>query len=856
MRSTLLATSALALISLSSGAHAQDDRRNEGPGDHHPVNGQRHDDSAENDGGLDVIMVTAQRREESLQDAAIAVTAISGEELAAAGITDPTQLNRVAPALVATSGGGANAGYFIRGVGNFTNNGYTNPAVSFNIDGVYIGRTSSTTASFLDVASVEVLKGPQGTLYGRNATGGAINVNPARPQLGVTSGRLSASYGNYDAVQLEGMVNLPVGDQVAVRLAGSLYNRDGYNSDGTDDADDFALRAQILAELSDTLTVRLSADYSTQTGAGSGTTVQGVYRFAGPNVAGRLDLPVPGWTFVAAPANVSTPHTGLHTSDALAFAATVRAAPLQSPFVGFVYPFRDDEFWGVNADINLDLGEVELTVVPAYRRSKLDNQFNGPPFKGAINQDVAEQYSLEARLSSSTGPVDWLLGGFWFDEQVEGRNSFNQFGTVSHNSFLSQTESLAAFGRLTLNFSDSFRLVGGLRYTDDKRDIDAFGTATSGVCREAPVGRPPNCSHVPTFPVGLTLQDTLSQIPASFFPAANPLTAFNPNGTNGVGQSFPYGPLNFFAPSVTGPGGLVVITPNRILQSAGDSEVTYRLSAEYDVTPDNLLYATFENGFRSGGFNLARGRENYAPEYIDAYTIGSKNRFMDDRIELNIELFYWKYRDQQLGALGTDIDGNNAFYTRNVGRSTNKGVDIDFQFLATESTLLRGSVQYLDAVYDSYTFNQKDQSAATDPVNFLLPVTTCQTTQVLTPLRSFDVDCSGKQALNSPKWSFNLGAQQTIELGDLELVGNVDGRYRGPREVGFNYIPQSRIGSDFTIDAGLTLTNPNVGWTINAYIRNLTNEEIPSLVQLGSGNILGTTFQAPRTYGVRVGYEF
>jgi iron complex outermembrane receptor protein len=844
MPKQLLAGSVLAIAVFVQAAQAQESQS------------RPQDDATAEAEGLGEVVVTAQRKEESLQDAAIPITVISGEDLVNAGITDSTQLNRLAPALFVTSGGGANAGYFVRGVGNFTNNGYTNPAIAFNIDGVYIGRTSSTIASFLDVASVEVLKGPQGTLYGRNATGGAINVNPAKPQLGVTSGQFAASYGNYDAVQIEGMLNMPVGDQVAFRLAGSYLNRDGYNSDGTNDADDLAFRAQILAALSDTLSVRLSADYSTQKGVGPGTTLHGVYRFAGLNVPDRLSLPVPGWIFNPAPASVSAPHTGLHTPDALAFAATVRPAPLYSPFDGFAYPFRDDEYLGVNAEINLDIGSADLVVIPAYRRSELDNQFNGPPFKGAINQDLAQQYSLESRLSGSTGPVDWLVGGFWFDEEVEGQNSFNQFGTVSHNSFLSKTDSLAFFGQATFNITDRFRMVGGIRYTDESREIDASATATTGVCRENPVGRPPNCSHVPPFPVGLTLEDTLSQIPASYFPLSNPLTDFDPNGPVGVGQAFPYGPLNIFAPSVFGPGALVVITPNTILQSIGDSQITYRLSAEYDVTPDNLLYASFENGFRSGGFNLARGRENYDPEYIDAYTVGSKNRFFDNRLEINVELFYWRYCDQQLGALGTDIDGNNAFYTRNVGRSTNKGVDVDFQFLATRSTLLRGSVQYLDAVYDSYLFNTKDNSAASDPPNFLLPITTCETTQILAPQRTFDVDCSGKQALYSPEWSFNIGVQQTFLIGSLELVATVDGRYRGSREVGFNYIPESRIGDDFAMDAGLTLASPRAGWTVSAYIRNLTDEETPSLVQLGAGNIVGTTYLPPRTYGVRIGYGF
>jgi iron complex outermembrane receptor protein len=813
-------------------------------------------ESESDSGGLNVITVTAQRREETLQDAAIPINAASGDQLMAAGVTDATLLNQVAPSLYVTAGGGANAGYFVRGVGNFTNNGYTNPAVAFNLDGVYIGRPSSTIASFLDVNRVEVLKGPQGTLYGRNATGGAINVIPNHPRLGETSGSVSAGYGNYDAFDISGVLNLPIGDSVAVRLAGTHSSRDGYNSDGTNDADDLAFRGQIYAEIGANVDVRLSVDYSTQGGVGPGTDIDGNYIFTPPFVPGVNDLPVPGWTFNPAPANVSEPYTGLHTPEALAFSASVAGAPLFSPFVGYAYPFRDDEYFGVNAELNFDLGGVDLVVIPAYRRSELDNQFNGPPFKAAINQDVAEQYSLEARLSGSLSMVDYIVGAFYFDEQVLGTNSFNQFGTVSHNRFDSRGESLALFGRATFNLTDDLRLVGGLRYTDDNRSIDGFATATTGVCLEDPVGRAPNCGHVPTIPVGVTLQDSLQQLNPALFPAGNPLTAFNPNGPDGVPQVFPYGPFNVFAPAQFGPGALLIITPNTISADDVDSEVTYRLAVEYDVTPDNLLYASFENGFRSGGFNLAFGRETYEPEFIDAYTIGSKNRFLNDRLELNLELFYWEYEGQQLAALGVDANGQNAFYTRNVGASTMLGTEVDFQFLATESTLIRGGVQYLDAEYDSFRYNQVDLSDATDPLNFLRPVTGCTSTQILSPTRSFDIDCSGRQALNSPKWTANLGVSQTVEFGDLMLTANADGRYRGSREVGFNYIPLSRAESDFTFDASVSLSDIAEYWRVTAYVRNLTNEAVPSVVSIGSGNIVSTVYQPPRTYGLRVSYEF
>lgn len=819
--------------------------------------------SASPSAGLDVIVVTAQRKSESLQDAAIPINAATGEDLTRAGVADATTLNNVAPALFVTAGGGANAGYFVRGVGNFTNNGYTSPAVAFNVDGVYIGRPSSTIASFLDVSVVEVLKGPQGTLYGRNATGGAINVIPTKPKIGENSGYVTASYGNYDAYGVEGALNIAIADEGALRIAASVNEHDGYNRDGTNDAKDFAVRGQFYTEPSDNFNFRLSMDYSTQKGIGPGTSILGNYTLFpafGPASSGRLDGPVPGWNFRPAPADVSAPFTGLHTPESLAFTSDVATAPLFSPFAGFVYPSRDDSYFGVNAELNFDLGGVDLVVIPAYRRSKLDNQFNGPPFKAAINKDDAEQYSVEARLSGSTGPLDWIVGAYYFDEQVKGENSFNQFGTISHNSFDSQSDSLAFFGRATFNVTDELRLVGGIRHTDENRSIDAFATATAGVCLEDPAGRPPSCAHVPTLPVGLTLADTLGAIDPSLFPAANPAVAFNPDGAEGVGQVFPYGPFNIFAPAQFGPGALLIITPNSIRKSGGDKEFTYRAALEYDITPDNLLYASFENGFRAGGFNLARGREEYAPEFIDAFTIGSKNRFFDNRVELNAELFYWKYKGQQLAALGVDTDGNNAFYTRNVGESSIKGVDIDFQFLATETTRIRGGVQYLDAKYDRYSFEQLDLADPGDPPNFLRPVTGCDATQQpIDPVSgkgSYIVDCSGKQALNSPKWTANLGIEQSVEFGDLELIGTVDGRYRGSREIGFNYIPESRVGSNFTMDASLTLGDIDDRWSLTGFIRNLTNEAVPSIVQLGSGNIVGSVYQPPRTYGVRAKFNF
>ena len=178
-------------------------------------------------------------------------------------------LSRLVPALNASSAGGSNTVFFLRGVGNFSVNAYSDSAIAFNYDGVYIARPSSSSGVFYDLQRVEVLKGPQGTLYGRNATGGAINVIPNRPELGRSGGEFTASYGNYNAVNAQGAVNLAFGDNFALRASGTVVRHDPYASDGYDNQREYAGRLQALIELTPDLTVRFAADYAHQGGRGT-----------------------------------------------------------------------------------------------------------------------------------------------------------------------------------------------------------------------------------------------------------------------------------------------------------------------------------------------------------------------------------------------------------------------------------------------------------------------------------------------------------------------------------------------------------------------------------------------------------
>lgn len=296
---------------------------------------------------LEETIVTAQRKPESLQDAAIAVDAVAGERLTRLGITNSTGLTKISPSLTVANGGGSNNVYFVRGVGNFAVNAYTDAAIAFNVDGVFIGRPTATTASFLDLERVEVLKGPQGTLYGRNATAGAINVLPAKPVLGETLGNLSVGAGNFGSVEASGAVNLPLGENWAARFAAGITENDGYNDDDTAATDDTAFRAQLFGDLSDAVTVRLSVDYSSSEGTGNGPTFQGNYGFNLGTPSGNPNN-VTGYNFNAAPANVSAAHTGALTSEAAAYYGSLNTTPAFTSPAPMLQPFIDNSYSGTS----------------------------------------------------------------------------------------------------------------------------------------------------------------------------------------------------------------------------------------------------------------------------------------------------------------------------------------------------------------------------------------------------------------------------------------------------------------------------------------------------------------------------
>lgn len=772
--------------------------------------------AAEDQTGLDDIIVTAQRTEETAQRAPLPIAVVEPEELIRQNVTRAEDLSRIVPALVATASGGPNTSFFVRGVGNTTVNSYSDPAISFNYDGVYIGRPNATQGVFYDLQRIEVLKGPQGTLYGRNATGGAINVIPNRPRIGETSGEFQASYGNYDAIQAQAALNLPIADSGAFRIAGAYNKRDGYLSDGTSDQDSIAVRAQLLAELTPNLTTRFGADFAHQGGAGSGSFIYGTF--------GRATTTAP---FTFTPTPQLGPKIGVHDPLTEAFVQTRFIPQLGRRSEAIAsYPQQDNSIWGFTNETNWTTDAGTLTVQAAYRESHINSLSTTSSFRAFFIDEDSDQFTLEARFAGKIGDVaDFLVGGFLFDENIENSQVLNQLTLTPFQDYQTGTNSKAVFGKLAFHVTDTLTLTAAGRYTDDKKTMDGLSNIFIVFCG-SPAPPQDMCPTLPITPIVRT--------PAEFL-------AFY------AARGVPIGP-----PGSRGPNNATIVNNRIPIDSVLRTDrFTYRVAADWQITPSNMLYASYETGFHAGGFNFGRGLETYQPEYIRAFTIGSKNRFFGNRLQLNIEAFRWKYRDQQVAQFGTDFSTPpiSVFYTSNVGSSTIQGVDVDVDYLLTPTTRISGSVQYLDSSYDDFlTF-----SGGTAPPNIDCPTSPA----TVNGAAGLAVDCSGKPGLFSPKWSFNIGAEQTVELGDFNLVARGGTRYRGDFFAAPSFQPWVISRAGFQSDASLTLSPASDRWFVTAYVNNIENTR--RITQSNQGNALGTQSgiaTAPRTYGIRIGGKF
>lgn len=765
---------------------------------------------ATNGDQLAEIIVTAQRRSEDVQHAALAIDVVSTQALSLEGATRATDLQALVPALQISESGNGTQSLYLRGVGSQTGNGYQDPAITFNVDGVSIARPSSMTGVFYDLNRVEVLKGPQGTLYGRNATGGAINVVPNLPQIGVDSAEVAVTAGNYGDVHPEVAVNYAATASSAIRAAFTYDSHSGYQTDGTGDADTYAGRLQYLFQFSDDLSVRIAGDYAHDGGRGpSGTLV-------------AIQNPFTG-AFTPSPYGRDVGSFDPRYSAVLENQYSFISGRFFEPIPGV--PLADDDFRGVLSEITWHNPIGTLTAIPSFRDATL-NDFSAPSGYGSYDTEHDRQESLEIRLASeNTGLVRWLVGSYYFHESIDAIYQFNFQALGPIQDVNTSTLSKASFARITFAPLDDFRISAGARYTDDRKSFDGVANQFVNVCLvPSPI---PACPASPLLPTASNLPAQISQL-----------------------GLYPYVPNSVYGSTLPGTANTIYslgIKPIDDVQTY--TRVTWHAGLEYDLSENSLLYANWDTGYHAGGFSFAEIKPTYAPETISAYSIGSKNRFLNNTLQLNIEGFFWHYNNQQIPHGGTDLDGSYAFYTDNAGSSTIKGFEVGLQYLVAMHTMLSLDTQYLGAIYNQFTYQVPAGGTNT------APVTSCPFSQ--TDATHYTVNCAGRTPLQSPKWTGNVGIQQTVEIGDYSMIGTAGARGQSASFFAFELLPSEEQKSYAEGNLSLGFEPTKGPWSVTAFVNNITDRRPYGLGYYNStmGNI-GASVGPPRTEGVRAAYKF
>jgi iron complex outermembrane recepter protein len=703
--------------------------------------------TASDTGGIEEIVVTAQRVEERLQDVPLSVTAFSGEALKNANITDVTRLEQLTPGLrIGRSGSDARPA--IRGVFTEAIGANSDPRIGFYIDDIYQSRTSQALGSFVDLERVEVQKGPQGTLYGRNSFGGNIALYSATPKDEFGAG-VDVLYGRYNRARIEGFVNIPLGTSFGARVAGSYERQDGYvknTSTGSDLGDEDAgfVRGTLQYEpKGGDLTVTLRGSYFKQGGNGIsafgyksiGTLVDpALIRPAGGTLAlpnGRVLTFPNGFNGTAFPSAFANPvpvpfnsrfRDGIADVNGADIGVPVEASPYRINFDGITV--RDTEQKQFSAHVEYDLGFVTARSITSYTdffaNRASDNDFSSAPIAVDFNQTDVETFTQEVQLLSSDrdSRLQWIVGGFYFDDKIDerffsdnntaypvaGQPSLSLFsntllpGAAAPNNtrlpnarsdnfspVQASTESYAGFAQASFDLTDALRVTGGYRYTSDRKRYAA------GVGQAA--------QQNPATPL---------VAPFLVFDLNQPVNySCNPAGGTQLGGNNP-----------AQPGSTALNAANGIGINCGREKFnfsTWRGAVDYKLSDDSMVYASVSRGVRSGGFNNVIAPPGtpgvqpgdvipFYPEKVMAYELGSKNRFMDGMVQFNLAAFYNDFKDLQVQTSVPSPNGLTVLsIITNAGKSRAYGVEADLIAKPTERLTFQVAFNYLNARDTEFT---------------------------------------------------------------------------------------------------------------------------------------------------------
>ena len=768
-------------------------------------------------GGIAEIIVTARKSSENIQSVPVAVTALSADDLASKQVFEVTDLARTAPSLTISTGGTGPASIVylaIRGQAQNSPNSLSDSSVGIYMDGVYVARPIVGNLGFLDMASAEVLRGPQGTLFGRNTTGGALNLTSNRPGDEYEA-MLKVGFGNYNYQSIEGMVNAPVSEAVGLRIAGRYGKRDGYFQNdkigypqGSIDKDLVLRGTLVVAPVESNLKLTVIADFVRYADDGNATAVAAI----NPAV---LSLPAYGAFINSEFARfVSSAQLPAFTAANSKWTDTFSRPQTGDSQIDTLQ--NNNEVDAIAGTLEWDLGGVSIKSITAYRKSFTDDSLDLHGFPSSVNPFTPflpnatsgfistynnEQFSEEVQLSGSLGALDWQTGVYYFKESGDEQSRAFILGGVQSARTLSEysSRSTGAFAQFNYNVTDALRLTGGIRYTWDKRTIDRQSTDN---------WRKPDNLEVCT--VGPNSGRT-----------AEAATCTDPRSA-----SFKY--------------------------------PAWTLGADYRVSDQLFLYAKTSGASMSGGFNSrfvpAPFTQQFNPEKVRDAEVGFKGDFLDRRLRTNMAFFLAKQSNVQriVNALvGTTLTQ----FVTNTGKVDAKGFEFEGTALPWDGMELTGSLSYLDAKYVRGSRTENQGTA-------LAPVL---------------VDRSGEPVTQAPKWTWNLGATQTFPTSFGAVSLHADYAYIADRAMDAATtktlaqggtqanIDAVAIGNAASIVKGYGLLNGRIAINLDSpdielafWGRNLTNQAWFTNVFNGYTG-LGATVQfqgAPRTYGATATIKF
>ena len=659
-----------------------------------------------------VIIVTATRRAQDVQDIPLAVTAIAPQQLEAQRVVDIRQVATLAPSFTASQAQLASGSVVlrVRGVGTTSNNIGFESAVGIFVDGAYQSRPGVALAEFVDVERVEVLRGPQGTLFGRNTSAGALNITNVRPDVTEFGGFVNAEYGNFDEKSLQGAINVPlVKDTLALRLTGAWRERDGFldvvNRNGvkvgeTNDVDQWLVRGQIGWDTDSGLRGRIIADYSKSKSSCCGA----IELYQSPLVTGgayaAVGLGLNGGN--GQPVVATTPR------DQATFERAMDNRIVSANFA----PRADIDNYGITGEVEVPVGEnADLIFIGSWRKYEsfeaYDSDFTGLDIFNVtgLNLDL-ETWTAELRLQGEAmgGRLNYMIGGFYSDETIDqsvsfaigqdfgenvgallfvptngalGPNPLTVFtgrdpaGSTNTNRFQQDAKSYAIFTHNTLEVVDGLELTLGARYSWEDKSGGFTQTAVNNQICPAIVGA------VQGGIVPAALQGAFVQLGCFGFSA----------------------PVDL--PQATGPNPIFrALLPRSFQTSFDDEELIYTVKLGYEFSPAVNAYASFTHGYKAGGINLDTTAANggadprFLSEEVDAYEVGVKARTSDGALTLNIAGFYEEFTNfQVLEFTGT------AFQTFNVPKAETRGVEIESLLRPATGLTINLGATILEASY-------------------------------------------------------------------------------------------------------------------------------------------------------------